>query len=114
MKGQHSNRAIDADIIRTLADNPGIRSSDLADKFGITCNTMAAKVRRLTDESRIYRQKQNKGIGGGGGYNYNLFTVHYARKHNVPKVYRGVDAEKSTLELQMMFHSLIRGSSIAV
>ena len=109
MKGQEFNRANDAKIVDIISDYPGIRCNDLSEKLGIPCNTITRKIKRLTDETRVFRQKQSN----GNGYIYNLFTTHYARKHNVSRVYRGADAEKTTLELQMMFNSLSR-SSIAV
>jgi len=108
MKGQDFNRANDAKIVDIISDFPGIRCNDLSEKLGIPCNTITRKVKRLTDESRVFRQKQNNDCG----YIYNLYTAHYARKHNVSRIYKGVDAEKSTLELQYLFHSLIRGSAL--
>ena len=105
MKGQEFNRANDTEIIKVIKDHPGIRCIGVAEIMGIPCNTITRKVKRLYDEKRIFRQKQNN----GNGYIYNLYTTHYARKHNIPSVYRGVDAEKSTLELQMMWSGLVRG-----
>lgn len=109
MKGQAFNKADDAEIVDMVSDRPGIRCDAISERMRIPCNTITRKIKRLADESRIFRQKESKGIGGGSGYAYNLFTVHYARKHNIPRVYRGVDAEKSTLELQMLWSRLIRG-----
>ena len=108
MKGQAFNRADDTKIIEVIKDHPGIRCNEVSEKLVIPCNTITRKVKRLTDETRVFRQKQSN----GNGYIYNLFTVHYARKHNISSVYRGVEAEKTTLELQHMFHSLIRGSAL--
>ena len=107
MKGQPSNRANDAKIVDMVSDHPGIRCNAIAEKLGMATNTIATKIKRLTDESRIFRQKQ--GMGGSSGYIYNLFTVHYAKKHNIPRIYKGVNDEKNTLELQKMYHRLILG-----
>ena len=104
MKGQEFNRANDAEIVDMVSDFPGIRCDALSEKLGIACNTVTRKIKRLTDESRIFRQKQNNGCG----YIYNLYTDHYAKKHCIPRVYKGVDAEKNTLEQQMWFNQLSR------
>jgi len=108
MKGQEFNRADDANIVNIISDHPGIRCNDISEKLSIPCNTIARKVKRLTDSKRIFRQKQNN----GNGYIYNLFTAHYARKHNVPRAYRGPDAERNTLEQQLWFNDLIRGLAL--
>ena len=104
MKGQEFNRADDANIVNIISDHPGIRCNDVSEKLSIPCNTIARKIKRLTDNKRIFRQKQSN----GNGYIYNLFTVHYARKHNIPRVYKGPDAERNTLEMQLWFNDLIR------
>ena len=102
MKGQDFNKADDTKIVAVISDNPGIRCITISEKLGIPCNTITRKVKRLVDESRIFRQKQNN----NNGYIYNLFTVHYARTHYTPKVYKGPNADKSVMELQMMFNRL--------
>lgn len=104
MKGQPISRANDTDIIRLISDNQGITTEELSKKCGIARKTVQQKIDRLARETRVFRQKKQ----GGNGCTNLLYTYSYARNHHVPLVYPE-KPEKTTVELQMMFHSLIRG-----
>jgi IS30 family transposase len=109
MKGQPSNKAGDSDIIQIIRDHPGIKSCEIAKKLGKVSNTIATKTKRLADEKKLFRQKE--GMTGSSGYIYNLYIFHYAKKHNIPRIYTAKPV-KSTLELQMFFHDCIRGLAL--
>ena len=109
MKGQAFNRANDTEIIRLISDNPGITCDALSDKFGVPVSTIQNKIKRLCDEKRVFRQR--KKAPSGKGNIFLLYTMAYAKKHKIPRIY--VDkAEKSTLEMQDWFNQLSRSSIV--
>ena len=104
MKGQAFNKTNDTEIIRLIADNPGIICSTISKKLEIPVSTIQTKIKRLSEEKRVFKQTKKNGNGNV----FPLFTTHYARENRVPRLYVDKD-EKSTLELQMMWSGLIRG-----
>ena len=107
MKGQPFNRVDDTKIVQLVADKPGILSSEISSKTGVPVKTIQIKIKRLCDEKRIFKQTKK----ADNGNVFPLFTLFYARKHHIPRIHVK-KAEKSTLELQMMFNGLIRGSAL--
>ena len=107
MKGQPFNRVNDAKLIQLVSDNPGILSSEISSKCEVPVKTIQIKIRRLCDEKRIFRQTKK----ATNGNVFPLFTVFYARKNHIPRLYVEKD-EKSTLEQQMWFNDLIRGLAL--
>ena len=107
--GQRFNTKGDTETIRLISDNPGITCKVLAAKLSISLSGIQYRIQRMCNEGRVFKQTKNAVYGK----TFPLFTVAYARKNNIPRIYSD-EPEKSTLELQMMFHDCIRGLSFAV
>jgi len=103
MKHQPMKR-INCDKIRELvSDHQGITAEEIADKTGIPYPTIKTKVRILVEKNRVFRQIKGKLRP--------LFTAQYAKVNRIPEVFED-SPEKTTLELQYLFHSLIRGQAL--
>ncbi len=105
--GQRFNTKHDTETIRIISDNPGITCQTLAEKLSVSLSTIQARIQRMCTEGRVFKQTKNAVYGK----TYPLFTVAYARKNKIPRIY-SEKPPKSDLELQMLFHSLIRGSAL--
>ena len=102
--GQAFNKNGDTETIRIISDNPGITSDDLSAKLSVSLSTVQARIKRMCEEEkRVFKQTRNAVYGK----TYHFFTMAYARKNKIPRIY-SEKPEKTTLELLMLFHSLIQ------
>ncbi len=105
MKGQEFNRVTDTKLIQIVSDNPGILSSEISSKCEIPVKTIQIKIKRLCDEKRIFKQTKR----ATNGNVFPLFTVFYARKNKIPRLFVEKD-EMNTLDQQMWFTDLLRAA----
>ena len=103
MKFKKINRVDDSEIIAIVSDNQGMTCLRLSERLNVPQGTVKYKLIALSASGRIFRQKR--------GNLRLLYTSHYAKVNHIPDVYPEKPV-KTTLELQHMFHSLIRGSAL--
>ena len=102
--GQAFNKQADKGTIRIISDNPSITTGELLAKLGGSLSSIQYRIQRMCDDKRVFRQTKK----AFNGSTYHLFTMAYARKNHIPRIYVDKD-EKSTLEQQMWFNDISRG-----